>query len=232
MADIVTGAPRERVQCQLTDGRIFEAPPDTPLRDVRRASDPQASPPIVAAIVNGRLRELTFPVRHDSEVTWLSSGTTDGARIYRRSVEFLMLVGRRRGVSRRRGLGGALGDDGRGVLLRGARPRAVHPGRSARPSKRGCARSSPPTSRSSGWSRRRTKPSRCSASAARLDKVGLLTHRARDEVILYRCAGAATTSRATWCRRPAACSTSRCTRSRRASCCSSRTSTRPRNCRP
>lgn len=92
MTDIVPGTPRERAQVQLMDGRILEAPPGTPLREFLRAADPCASPPVVAAIVNGRLRELTFPIRHDSEVACLSSGTSDGARIYRRSLEFLMLV--------------------------------------------------------------------------------------------------------------------------------------------
>jgi uridine kinase len=83
MAHIVPGSPRARIQVQLSDGRIFEAPPRTPLAE---------SPPIIAAICNSRLRELTFPVRHDSEVSWLSSGTTDGTRIYRRSVELLLLA--------------------------------------------------------------------------------------------------------------------------------------------
>jgi uridine kinase len=92
MSEIVKAEPRDEVQLQLTDGRIFEAPLATPLRDIVKVSDPDASPPVVAAIVNGRLRELTFPVRHDSEVTWLTSGSADGVRIYRRSVELLMLA--------------------------------------------------------------------------------------------------------------------------------------------
>ena len=92
MADIIPGILRERVQARMTDGRIFEAPPGTPLREFVNAAVGTAHPPIVAAIVNRRLRELTFPMSHDSDVTCLSSGTSDGARIYRRSLEFLMLV--------------------------------------------------------------------------------------------------------------------------------------------
>jgi uridine kinase len=77
----------------MADGRIFEATPGTALGEiVAAACEGTASPPVVAAIVNGRLRELTFPIRHDSDVTCLTSGTADGARIYRRSLEFLMLV--------------------------------------------------------------------------------------------------------------------------------------------
>jgi uridine kinase len=89
---IVPGTPRERVQARLADGRLFEAPPATPLGEYAQAAEGAASPPVVAAIVNGRLRELTFPMRHDSDVAWLSTGTADGARIYRRSLEFLMLT--------------------------------------------------------------------------------------------------------------------------------------------
>jgi uridine kinase len=92
MADITAGIPRERVQARMSDGRLFEAPPGTPLHEFVRAAVGTAHPPIVAAIVNRRLRELTFPVTHDSDVACLSSGTSDGARIYRRSLEFLMVV--------------------------------------------------------------------------------------------------------------------------------------------
>jgi uridine kinase len=92
MADIVPGIPRERVQARMSDGRIFEAPPGTPLREFVNAAVGTAHPPIVAAIVNRRLRELTFPMTHDSDVTCLSSATADGVRVYRRSLEFLMLV--------------------------------------------------------------------------------------------------------------------------------------------
>lgn len=89
---VVPGMPRERVQARLNDGRIFEAPPGTPLGAFITAACGAAEPPVVAAIVDGRLRELTWPVRRDSDVTPLTTATADGARIYRRSLAFLMLV--------------------------------------------------------------------------------------------------------------------------------------------
>lgn len=90
--EVILGIPREREQVRLSDGRIFEAPPGTALLEVIRAAFGDPDPPIVAAIVDGRLRELTWPVQRDSDVTPLTTETSDGARIYRRSLAFLMLV--------------------------------------------------------------------------------------------------------------------------------------------
>ena len=90
MTDIVPGMPRARVQAKLPDGRIFEAPPGTPIGDVLQIACGMPEVPLTAAIVNGRLRELTTPLIADAEVTPLDAGTTDGARVYRRSLVFLM----------------------------------------------------------------------------------------------------------------------------------------------
>jgi uridine kinase len=47
-------------------------------------------PPIVGAIVNGELRELTYPIKMDASVEPVSMGQADGMRIYRRSLTFLL----------------------------------------------------------------------------------------------------------------------------------------------
>ena len=94
MNTITPGVPRTRVQATFPDGELFEAPPGTPVGEIIRAAYGPPDVPMVAAIVNGRLRELTWPLSHDSDVTPLSAGTTDGARIYRRSIVFLMVAAR------------------------------------------------------------------------------------------------------------------------------------------
>ena len=94
MNTITPGVPRTRVQAKFPDGELFEAPPGTPVGEIIRAAYGPPDVPMVAAIVNGRLRELTWPLSHDSDVTPLSAGTTDGARIYRRSIVFLMVAAR------------------------------------------------------------------------------------------------------------------------------------------
>jgi len=92
MNDITPGVPRTRVQATFPDGRLFEAPPGTPVGQFVRAAFGSPDVPMVAAIVNGRLRELTWPLTHDSDVSPLSAGTTEGARILRRSLVFLMVA--------------------------------------------------------------------------------------------------------------------------------------------
>jgi uridine kinase len=49
-------------------------------------------PPIVGAIVNGELRELTYPIQMDSKAQPVTMGEADGMRIYRRSLTFLLEV--------------------------------------------------------------------------------------------------------------------------------------------
>ena len=46
--------------------------------------------PLVAAIVNGELRELTFPIQMDAKLAPVTMADADGARIYRRSLTFLL----------------------------------------------------------------------------------------------------------------------------------------------
>lgn len=86
------GAPRESVQARFPDGRIFEAPPETPLIDiVRHATRPGERPPI-AAVVRGKLTELTRPLIADADIQPVTLGDIDGMRIYRRSLVFLLVV--------------------------------------------------------------------------------------------------------------------------------------------
>jgi uridine kinase len=84
--------PRQRVQVGFPEGRLFEAPTGTPLEEFVRAATPESGSPIVAALVDGELRELTWLVTRDVQVTPLTMSTGDGMRIYRRSLCFLLIV--------------------------------------------------------------------------------------------------------------------------------------------
>jgi uridine kinase len=79
------------VQARLPDGRLLEAPPGTPLADILRAASKPGDPLIVAAIIDHKLRELTTPLTRDSDVLPVTVRTTDGTRIYRRSLIFLLV---------------------------------------------------------------------------------------------------------------------------------------------
>jgi len=48
------------------------------------------SPPVVGAIVNGELRELTYSLEMEAKVRPVTMGEADGMRIYRRSLTFLL----------------------------------------------------------------------------------------------------------------------------------------------
>jgi len=90
--DIRPAERRRTVQVRLPDGRVFDAPLNTGVGDVLRAAFGEPEWPFMAAIVDGRLRELTFPLAEDADVTPLDASTSDGVRVYRRSLEFLLLV--------------------------------------------------------------------------------------------------------------------------------------------
>ena len=84
--------PRDTAQVWFDDGRVFEGPIGTPLEEFISAagSDPQA--PTVAALINNELRELTYRVEGDIEVAPITMAESDGFRIYRRSLAFLLVT--------------------------------------------------------------------------------------------------------------------------------------------
>lgn len=85
-------SPRQTVQVHLPDGRALEAPRSSTLEAFVKAANLPSDGPFVAALVNGRLRELTIPLETDAEIEPITTSNSDGSRIYRRSLCFLMIV--------------------------------------------------------------------------------------------------------------------------------------------
>ncbi|MBN2547630.1 MAG: nucleoside kinase [Anaerolineales bacterium] len=83
-------SPRPTVEVHLPDGRVLCGPRHAPIGDFLKALPEFEEPPIVGAIVNGELRELTYPIKMDSSVRPISMDDPDGMRIYRRSLVFLL----------------------------------------------------------------------------------------------------------------------------------------------
>ena len=81
---------RESVEIHLPDGRIYSGPRGAPVEVFMRALPEWDNPPIVGAIVNHELRELTYPITMESRVQPVTMSVSDGARIYRRSLVFLL----------------------------------------------------------------------------------------------------------------------------------------------
>ncbi len=84
--------PRQTAQVRFADGRVFEAPVGTQLEAYIRVAYPNPPVPIIAAIINRELRELTYHIVTDVEVTPITLADSDGVRIYRRSLSFLLMV--------------------------------------------------------------------------------------------------------------------------------------------
>lgn len=91
---LVTPAePRKEALVTFTDGTILSAPIGTPLEEYFRAWHAmKGGDRPIAALVENELRELTIPVEHDLAVEPVTLRSSDGGRIYRRSLVFLLVV--------------------------------------------------------------------------------------------------------------------------------------------
>jgi len=78
-----------RVQILLSTGEVFEGDRGTTLEELL-IGNVETDAPIVGAVVNGELRELTYTVDMESKVTPVTMGDADGMRFYRRSLTFLL----------------------------------------------------------------------------------------------------------------------------------------------
>ena len=87
-------APRTTAQVRFDDGRVYEAPVCTQLEAYVNAANQERAWrfPVVAALIDHELRELTYHIERDVEVKPLGMDDRDGSRIYRRSLTFLLMV--------------------------------------------------------------------------------------------------------------------------------------------
>lgn len=101
---ITPTGPRDNVQVRmLHDERIWSAPVNTVLEDFFKQGYPELIPmtrppggangqTVIAALIDGVLRELTQPIRRDVEVRPVLLSDSDGMRIYRRSLSLVLIV--------------------------------------------------------------------------------------------------------------------------------------------
>lgn len=83
--------PNGQVQIYLADGRALAGPAGAPVGDfLALLEDEYQDAPIVGAIINRELRELTYPIEIDARVIPVTMAMPDGMRIYRRSLTFLL----------------------------------------------------------------------------------------------------------------------------------------------
>lgn len=82
--------PRPTVEIHLPDGRVICGKRGAAVGKFLSLLETPNSPPLVGAIINGELRELTFPIHMDAKVIPISMEDPDGMLIYRRSLTFLL----------------------------------------------------------------------------------------------------------------------------------------------
>ncbi len=80
------------IEIHLPDQRVFSGPRGASVETFLRALPEWDNPPIMGAVVNNELRELTFQINMEARVQPVTMADADGARIYRRSLIFLLEV--------------------------------------------------------------------------------------------------------------------------------------------
>lgn len=92
VSEICPAPPRTRVQIKFSDGQILEGPLGATIEAFVKAGNFPAEPPPMACLVDGQLRELSYHAVKDLSVHVLTLGDSDGMRIYRRSLAFLLVA--------------------------------------------------------------------------------------------------------------------------------------------
>jgi len=83
-------SPRSTVEIYMSDGKVISGPRGASVGQFLKLIDDPTMPPIVGAVVNHQLRELTYPITRESTVRAVSMRHADGMRFYRRSLTFLL----------------------------------------------------------------------------------------------------------------------------------------------
>jgi uridine kinase len=83
---------RQEVQVIFPEGQAYDGPVGTTVEDFIQAAGIKSTGKIVAALVNGHLRELSLPLQYDASIVPVTMADSDGVRIYRRSLSFLMIA--------------------------------------------------------------------------------------------------------------------------------------------
>ncbi|MBI3169914.1 MAG: nucleoside kinase [Chloroflexi bacterium] len=84
--------PNPNVEVHLPNGKVLTGPRGTTVGEFLDQVKADFPAPIVAAVINNQIHELTYPIKVESTCTPVTMDTADGARIYRRSLIFLLEI--------------------------------------------------------------------------------------------------------------------------------------------
>ena len=90
MSEFKFSEPSALIQVELPDGRLIEGPRGSMLRDFLNILRPELRSDLMGGIVNGELRELTYPVNRSKKVIPVTMEHPDGMNIYKRSLVFML----------------------------------------------------------------------------------------------------------------------------------------------
>lgn len=85
-------SPRDTVEVHLQDSRVITGPRGATMQEFFSILESDDRPPIVGAVINGKLKELSQQVHMDIEARPVDMSEADGMRFYRRSLTFLLEI--------------------------------------------------------------------------------------------------------------------------------------------
>jgi len=84
--------PNNNVEIHLSDGRVLSGPRGAQVGEFLQQVKDDFKAPIVAAVINNEIHELTYTIEIEAHCKPVTMNTADGARIYRRSLIFLLEI--------------------------------------------------------------------------------------------------------------------------------------------
>jgi uridine kinase len=93
---ITQSEPRTTLRITLPQGPVLEGPLGTTitsfLETARQLEPSRYDSPFMAAVVDGKLRELSYELKRDADVTPVLLSSSDGGRVYRRSLVLVLVT--------------------------------------------------------------------------------------------------------------------------------------------
>ena len=86
----ISKSPRIEIEIELPGGLLIRGPRGSQIVDFLALTKEWEGSRIVGAVVDGNLRELTYTLERDAFIQPLNMSTSDGSKIYRRSLTFLL----------------------------------------------------------------------------------------------------------------------------------------------
>lgn len=80
----------DEIEAHLPDGRVLRGPRGACAADFFKVVEQDLPAPVVGVVVDGELHELTLPIGMECNLQPVTMADADGARIYRRSLTFLL----------------------------------------------------------------------------------------------------------------------------------------------